>query len=131
MIASKGNVCSSILLLLHTCKSEKYIVYMCVRQTKCIQQFLFVFTMRFLPRKAWRKPLLPLPMSPKTLQRKTLRWVCFFCRSIFLSLVTEGGVKPHTGIRGSVQTAAVHNTWLQSFTLKCCVNCPKAGVMTC
>lgn len=51
---------------------------------------LSLFTMRFVPRKAWRKPLLPLPTSPKTLQRKTLRWVCFFCKSIFLSLVTAG-----------------------------------------
>lgn len=46
--------------------------------------------MRFLPRKAWRKLLFPLPTSPKTLQWNTLRWVCFFCRSSFLSLVTAG-----------------------------------------
>lgn len=50
---------------------------------------VFCLTMRLRPRKACRNPLLPLPLSPKTLQRKTLRWVCFFCRSIFLSLVTE------------------------------------------
>lgn len=87
------------------------------------QNASFPFTMRLLPRKAWRKPLLPLPMSPKTLQRKTLRWVCFFCRSIFLALVTAGG-KPHTGIRGSVKTAAVHNTWSavsQLHRLNCCI----------
>lgn len=47
------------------------------------------FTWRFFPRKAWRNPLFPLPRAPRTLQRKTLRWVCFFCRSMRLFLVTK------------------------------------------
>ena len=46
-------------------------------------------TCRLRPRKACRKPLLPLPCDPTTLQRKTLRCVCFFCRSMRLFRVTE------------------------------------------
>jgi len=53
----------------------------------------FPLTCRFLPRKAWRKPLFPLPRSPRTLQRKTLRWVCFFCRSMRLLRVTDKNSK--------------------------------------
>lgn len=79
----------------------------------------FPFTMRLIPRNPWRKLLLPLPLSPKTLQRKTLRWVCFFWRSIFLSLVTagegEGGWRGHRGLqRISSRLLLMHSKCLQS-----------------
>lgn len=56
--------------------------------TRELKRSLNPQTCRFLPRKAWRKPVLPLPRAPRTLQRKTLRCVCFFCRSMRLLRVT-------------------------------------------
>lgn len=60
----------------------------CYLEKQDVFELLLSPTCRFLPRKAWRKPLFPLPAAPKTLQRKTLRCVCFFCRSIRLLRVT-------------------------------------------
>lgn len=51
--------------------------------------FTRTLTIKFLPRRAWRTPLFPQFFTPITLHLNTFLWVCFFCRSIFLSLVTK------------------------------------------
>lgn len=48
-----------------------------------------ILTIKFLPRRAWRTPLFPQFSIPITLHLNTFLWVCFFWRSIFLSLVTK------------------------------------------